>query len=470
MALIHERSERMRPLPTSLVGILVLLASLLAFPLVLAPRAEAYIYWTNEDTIGRADLDGSGVKSRFIAEAGSPNHLALDAEHIYWTNRATDVIGRANLDGTGVDQGFIGAFNPKGVAVDTDHVYWTWSECEAGCSTTELQTAVGGIGRANLDGTGVDQSFIGGINPTGVGADSGYVAVDAQHIYWTGTFCEGVCTTDRLVFAIGRANLDGTGVDRAFIVTGGGSTFPGFEGPISTITGVDGTDLAVDAQHIYWTGRTLVACCGATLGRANLDGTAVDQGFIDGPCCLYPPRWTGIAVDDAHIYWTEHQPRDQPTRSILRANLDGSGLERFITPGSDRRPALPDRAEGFDPTALAVDARTVTRAEAKASAAKTQRQTGKRIVVRVRVKAKERLTATATGQIEVNPTYELRPETVEMVRGDARRLRLKPKKAKAGKIARALRRGEKAKAKVRVKLIDAAGSSKTEKLRVRLTR
>ena len=37
---------------------------------------------------------------------------------IYWANstggaQGTGTIGRANLDGTGVDQGFIGASNPK---------------------------------------------------------------------------------------------------------------------------------------------------------------------------------------------------------------------------------------------------------------------------------------------------------------------------------------------------------------------
>ncbi|MBI3660071.1 hypothetical protein HY230_06330 [Candidatus Acetothermia bacterium] len=38
--------------------------------------------------------------------------------HIYWANRNTGTIGRANLDGTGVNQSFItGASIPFGVAV-----------------------------------------------------------------------------------------------------------------------------------------------------------------------------------------------------------------------------------------------------------------------------------------------------------------------------------------------------------------
>jgi hypothetical protein len=70
MALIHERSEPMRPLPTSLVGMLVLLASLLVFPLVLAPRAEAYVYWTSDD---------AGIESRGNP-SNSPTHHRVGRE------------------------------------------------------------------------------------------------------------------------------------------------------------------------------------------------------------------------------------------------------------------------------------------------------------------------------------------------------------------------------------------------------
>ena len=437
--------------------------ALLLVALALAPRAEAFIYWTNGDSIGRADLDGTGVRSRFIPiSTPGLSDLAIDVDYAYWATCKPDqetgapcangAIGRANLDGTGVDESLIGGIDPTGVAVDGEHIYWTWSECDAGCSTAELQTAAGGIGRANLDGTGVDESFIGGINPAGVGAISGYVAVDAEHIYWTGSFCEGVCNgqgTDQVAFAIGRANLDGTGVDRDFIITG---RSPG--------DGVDGTDLALDAGHIYWSGRDFTACCGATIGRANLDGTGVEQHFIAGPCCLYAPLWRGIAVDSARVYWTQYGSRYTPTGSILRANLDGTGVEpTFIAPLGD---------ESISPSAIAVDAPTVTKAEGKASAPKTQKQAGKTILVKVRIEGKERLTAKARGQIRVNTTYKLKPQTVDVARGDTKKLRLKPKKAKSKRILDALKRGEKARVKLKVKLTDQAGNTETEKLQVTL--
>ena len=61
------------------------------------------------------------------------------------------MIGRANLDGTGENPTFIvlgsRLGNPTGVAVDSSHIFWTDPENDK-------------IGRSNLDGTGVNPSFI----------------------------------------------------------------------------------------------------------------------------------------------------------------------------------------------------------------------------------------------------------------------------------------------------------------------
>jgi virginiamycin B lyase len=87
------------------------------------------------------------------------------AGSIYWANDKGTTIGTANLDGTGVDQSFItGASNPCGVAVDAAHLYWG------------NNALTGTIGRSSLDGTGVNQGFItGGSNPCGVAIDAGHL-------------------------------------------------------------------------------------------------------------------------------------------------------------------------------------------------------------------------------------------------------------------------------------------------------
>ena len=48
------------------------------------------------------------------------------AAKIYWADAETGAVGRANLNGTGVDRRFIGgAEDLWDVAVDAAHVYWT---------------------------------------------------------------------------------------------------------------------------------------------------------------------------------------------------------------------------------------------------------------------------------------------------------------------------------------------------------
>src|SRR6266542_2949588 len=70
--------------------------------------------------------------------------------HLYWGHSPfVPRIGRADIDGQNVDQSFVTvASSPTGVAVDSGHIYWTNSGFN------------GTIGRADIDGGNVDQSFI----------------------------------------------------------------------------------------------------------------------------------------------------------------------------------------------------------------------------------------------------------------------------------------------------------------------
>lgn len=113
---------------------------------------DAHIYWVNTgtDTIGRANLNGTRVKLRFITGLNGPAGLALGREYLYWASTPSDgrggSIGRADLSGGGVRPHFIsGANEPSGVAVGAGHLYWTNN---------------GTIARARLDGTHVQPKFI----------------------------------------------------------------------------------------------------------------------------------------------------------------------------------------------------------------------------------------------------------------------------------------------------------------------
>jgi virginiamycin B lyase len=265
----------------------VAVLGLLVLSLALAARAEAYIYWANDDpsTIGRADLDGTSVDQSFITPAtggvyAGLGDLAVDSAHVYWTGSFAGTIGRADLDGTGVDPSFVTDVYPGGLAVDADHLYWTNPRGDT-------------IGRANRDGSGVDQDFISG---TYFASGLGDLATDTSHIYWANY---GIGT-------IGRANLDGTNINQSFIE----GYAPG-AAPVS---------LAVDASHIYWANLT-------TIGRANLGGSGVER-FITDPAPF--SLLTGLAVDSDHLYWTMGPPY-----TIGRANLDGTGVDPSFVTGTN---------------------------------------------------------------------------------------------------------------------------------------
>jgi hypothetical protein len=267
----HERwAQRYRTICLAVVAALVILA--------LPAGAAADIYWSNGSgnthSVARANLDGTGVDLTFIPDVHADG-VAVDAGHVYWSTFVDGTIGRADLDGSALDQSFITGPAvgevPGAMAVDSQHIYWV-SEVSNNSY----------IFRANLDGSGA----IGLLPATG----SEGVAVDAGQVYWTNTEAD----------TIGRADLDGGDVDQSFI---SGLTAP--------------WGIAVDGQHIYWANRI-----SESISRANLDGTEVDQTFITGI-----PDPTEVAVDAQHLYWT-----DNSADEIGRADLDGSGVEKgFIT-------------------------------------------------------------------------------------------------------------------------------------------
>ena len=71
-----------------------------------------------------------------------------------------------------------------------------------------------------------------------------------------------------------------------------------------------------------------------TIGRANLDGSDANQGFIGGASLP-----SGVAVDGRHVYGT-----NTDANTVGRANLDGSGANQsFITGASGPRGIAVDR-------------------------------------------------------------------------------------------------------------------------------
>ena len=178
---------------------------------------SSYVYWgwspgDGTSAIGRANLDGSSPNENFITGLSNPDFvnsnmqdptevisLTSDGSHLYWTEldplHYGGSIGRAGVDGSNVTNNFIPSLDyPEGLAVNSNHVYWTDYDHFT-------------IGRANLDGTNPNDNFITGLYyPLAL-------TVDGSSLYWS----SGNDSVSPAVFSIGRANLDGSSVNQSLI-------------------------------------------------------------------------------------------------------------------------------------------------------------------------------------------------------------------------------------------------------------
>ena len=248
-----------------------------------APRRSSTGRTSTTDSIGRANLDGTGVNQSFITGASRAAWASRSTPRTSTgPTRHTDAIGRANLDGTGVDQSFIttGRRASRSIAVDAAHVYWTnWPAGNRARSAAPTSTA---RASTRASSPALSAQVASRSTPT--------------HIYWTN---RRLVRTD--TDAIGRANLDGTGVDRA--------SSPAPSGYRRRRGGRRRARLLEPGLDPS-----------GTIGRANLDGSGVDQSFIAG----VPRHPAGLAVDAAHVYWTtrlRHDRARQPRRLGRRAEL-----------------------------------------------------------------------------------------------------------------------------------------------------
>lgn len=261
----------------------------LALVLALPASAPADVYWANRagNTIGTADLDGSNPNQSFITGATVPRAVAIDGTYVYWAQGdTTGTIGRAPLDGAQPpQQSFVvtGGSSPQGIAFESSRIYWTHTVAGAGK-----------VGRANVDGSGVNPSFL----PTG-SAPCG-IAVDSDKEYWANGGVPG---------SIGRAHGP-------------------FEANQSFLTGTqDPCGVALTDTHLFWTNRG-----SNRIGRATRIGGDVNQSFIAteaAPC--------GVAADGDHLYWTTANGK------VWKGNRDGTGVPQSIVTGAG------------DPCGVAVD-------------------------------------------------------------------------------------------------------------------
>ncbi|HEY4098990.1 MAG TPA: hypothetical protein VGM33_25920 [Baekduia sp.] len=293
----------------------LLLALTLVAAALPAASADAYIYWVNEGThaIARADNDGTDVDLSFITglPAGVgiyPDKVAVNGTSIFWTNSQAKTIGRAKLDGSAVNQSFLTTTGSSlsAIAADDAHVYWSQGHT---------------IGRADVSGANPTPALVTLDEPGGsLQATADDLALTPSSLYWARNGYGADAS-----YGIGRAGLDGAGagfvresVDAPAIAADAAHVYS-VELQIGTVNPpypirISGPDraspavlvagdnykksgLAVDGCHVYWTvaKRTGTGATTGAIGRANIDGTAVQQGFVPESAGVDTPG--GVAVD-----------------------------------------------------------------------------------------------------------------------------------------------------------------------------
>lgn len=260
------------------------LAVAAAFHAATPPPAPAAVYWGGSGFVGAANTDGSMPIISYpyeIANVGRKENVcgvAVNATGLYWADQTAGTIGTMALGSS--PTGLVD-WTKERVATDNALVSGLGGPCGVAVDASHLYWADQGsnlLGRANLDGTGVQRTFVGGLqDPCGV-------AVDSTHIYWA----------DLTAGTIGRAKLDGSEVEPEFV---NGADLP--------------CGVAVDADHVYWSDP------GAeTIGRADIDGSDPDPNWI------FAGGWAcGVAVNASHVFWGY---LFSGRTMVARANLDGS--------------------------------------------------------------------------------------------------------------------------------------------------
>jgi hypothetical protein len=184
----------------------------LSFPLALV-SADGWLYWVDENAIGRVRPNGKQLTRRFISMpqengGGVADGLATDGSHLYFSRCQNDEIGRVSVSGAALNMSFIRLpylACPQQMAVGNNHVYWT----ELG----------GHLGRATLQGTGASITWLNTRNDNG----PFNVAADGANVFWDWGGGAGS------PMYVGTARVNGTGVRTKFLVGQGAflDTAPG---------------------------------------------------------------------------------------------------------------------------------------------------------------------------------------------------------------------------------------------------
>jgi hypothetical protein len=88
----------------------------------------------------------------------------------------------------------------------------------------------------------------------------------------------------------------------------------------------DGIVVDAEAGHIYWTNMGVPNKNDGYIERADLDGA--NRQTIVAPGATFTPKQLHLEKESGKLYWS-----DREGMRVMRANLDGSGLETLVQTG-----------------------------------------------------------------------------------------------------------------------------------------
>ncbi len=272
-----------------------------------AETGEDRIYWADRGGISWSNLQEGSTPQRIItADTRRPGQIAVDASggKIYWVDKRGDAIQWSDLDGSNSEP--LTGWTEEGI---NNLLVEFWGQIEGIDIALDLERGKiycsvfinagdytdGQLYRANLDGSDPE-----------IFMESGDAWSDARSL--------ALDTGRGFIFLggekwIGRVDLSGSGGRDA-------------------VSGTHPVDVAVDmaGNKLYWTTTD------GAIRRSNPDGSDAEVVLtgLDAPA-------GAIALDpeEGKVYWavTEYPYWRPRYGALLRANLDGSGMEHVVEQG-----------------------------------------------------------------------------------------------------------------------------------------
>jgi hypothetical protein len=294
---------------------------------------SGHIYWSDRGSIGRANLDGTGIIQNFVSVAGMDAcGVAVNGAYLFWADRNNDSIGRANIDGTSPNAAFATpGFEPSGVAADTNYVYYAST---AGTTTVQRASATSGAVAP----------------PPAADLPASYaVAVDGARLYYGNRFASGSTEIRQVNGTADAVVVSGAKEPSGIAVSSTAIYWVNHTNPVSGIGGSVGT-ASIDSSGFATSppNQELVTGLSDPYGIAvdplpivappDDDGDGVPNPSDDCPALAGPASNGGCPLDTTAPQTTITKSRIRPARRSATFRFRSSEKGSKFRCKLDRRP------------------------------------------------------------------------------------------------------------------------------------